>query len=101
QERESHPHRRYPLSAIHADRGGEPVVEAAFNYVNFHLFDPLLHTAGVELSDFQVWEQTSFPLLVNAITDPRDGHLELRIDCDGRVCTASQADLFGRCYVEI
>lgn len=100
-ERDSHPHRRYPLSAIQAERGGEAVLYSAFNYVNFHVFGPILRTAGLRLRDMEIWEQTNFPLLVNAITDPRDGRLNLRIDCDGRAFTASQAEVFGHRYVEI
>ncbi|MEV8510452.1 amino acid adenylation domain-containing protein [Actinoplanes sp. NPDC051475] len=99
QERDGHPYRRYPLSAIQADHGAE--VQTAFNYVNFHQLAPLLARAGVELCDFEIWERTNFALLVNAITDPRDGRLQLRIDGDGRTVTAAQADLFGRHYLEI
>ncbi|UQA97199.1 amino acid adenylation domain-containing protein [Streptomyces halobius] len=100
-ERESHPHRRYPLSAIQAQGGTDTCLQTAFNYVNFHVLGPLLRTAGVRLAGVEIWEQTNFPLLVNAITDPRNGRLELRIDGDGRIVTASQAELFGRRYIEI
>ncbi|MEV6596511.1 amino acid adenylation domain-containing protein [Actinoplanes sp. NPDC051346] len=99
QERDGYPYRRYPLSAIQADHGVE--VRTAFNYVNFHQLTPLLATAGVELCDFEIWERTNFALLVNAITDPRDGRLELRVDGDGRTVTAALADLFGRHYLRI
>ncbi|WP_319754193.1 non-ribosomal peptide synthetase [Streptomyces sp. AK02-04a] len=100
-ERNSQPHRRYPLSAIQADGKGDAVLQTAFNYVNFHVLGPFLRTTLVRLEGVEIWEQTNFPLLVNAITDPRDGRLELRIDCDGRAFTASQTDLFGRHYTEI
>ncbi|MEU2717672.1 amino acid adenylation domain-containing protein [Streptomyces sp. NPDC007205] len=100
-ERDSQPHRRYPLSAIQAGHNGDAMLRTAFNYVNFHVLGPLLRSAYLRLEGLEVWEQTDLPLLVNAITDPRDGHLELRIDCDGSVFTASQADLFGRRYAEI
>ncbi|MEV7004244.1 amino acid adenylation domain-containing protein [Streptomyces sp. NPDC093982] len=100
-ERGNHPHRRYPLSAIQAERGDDAMLQSAFNYVNFHIFGPILRTAGLRLTGIEIWEQTNFPLLVNAITDPRDKGLNLRIDCDGRAFTASQAELYGRRYVEI
>jgi len=100
-EQGSHPHRVYPLSAIQAQRGGERVLQSAFNYVNFHILAPILSTAGLRLRDAEVWEQTDIPLLVNAITDPRDGSLILRIDCDGEAFTASQAGIFARRYVDI
>jgi amino acid adenylation domain-containing protein len=100
-ERGSHPHRRYPLSAIQAERGDDAMLQSAFNYVNFHVFGHILRTAGLRLTGVEIWEQTNFPLLVNAITDPRDGRLNLRIDCDGRAFTAPQAELYGHWYVEI
>ncbi|MFC3536783.1 amino acid adenylation domain-containing protein [Couchioplanes azureus] len=99
QERDGYPYRRYPLSAIQAEHGIE--VQTAFNYVNFHQLTPLVATAGVEVRDVEIWERTNFALLVNAITDPRDGSLQLRVDGDGRTVTAAQAGLFARHYLEI
>lgn len=101
EERESYEFRRYPLAQIQQDRGGHPILETAFNYVHFHLFVPLLRVAGADLRQFDVWEETNFQLLVNASVDPRDGRISLRIDCDGRVFSPSQADLFARYYEAI
>ncbi|MFI5496797.1 amino acid adenylation domain-containing protein [Actinoplanes sp. NPDC051859] len=94
-ERAGYPHRRYPLSAMHTD------LQTAFNFVHFHQLTGLLAGTDVELCDFEIWERTNFPLLVNAITDPRNGRLSLRIDGDGRTVTAAQADLFGRHFLQI
>jgi non-ribosomal peptide synthetase component F len=37
QQRDSHPHRHYSLSAIQENRGGDVIFETAFNYVNPHV----------------------------------------------------------------
>ncbi len=101
QEQDSHPHRRYPLSAIQADQGGELQVESAFNYVHFHVLSTMLRLPRVRLTDFKTWEETNFKILVNAIVDPTDGGIELRLDYDGRTFTPSQAEDFGATYIQV
>ena len=91
-EQETHPHRRYPLHAIQNDRGGTSVLEAVFNYVHMHVLSPIFQLPGVELLDFQTHEQTNFTVLVNAIVDPTDEHISLRVDTDGRTFTPDQTD---------
>ncbi|MGC9498551.1 amino acid adenylation domain-containing protein [Streptomyces sp. WG7] len=101
QERESHPHRRYPLSAIQEDRGGDVVFDTAFNYVDPHVLTSLFEGTGMELTEFRTWEETNFKLLVNAVVDPVDERLWLRMDCDGRTFSRSQAESIGQTYVTI
>ncbi|MFF5971111.1 amino acid adenylation domain-containing protein [Streptomyces sp. NPDC012769] len=101
QEQEAHAHRHYPLSAIQEDLGGDTVVETAFNYVDPRVLSELLRNTGVELTDFRTYEETNFKLLVNAVVDPADKRIWLRMDHDGRVFTRAQADHFGRVYVDL
>ncbi|MCC3766310.1 non-ribosomal peptide synthetase [Streptomyces sp. UNOC14_S4] len=101
QERESHPHRRYPLSAIQEDRGGDVIFDTAFNYVHPHVLTSLFEGTGMELTEFRTWEETNFKLLVNAVVDPVDERLWLRMDCDGRTFSRSQAESIGQTYVAI
>ncbi|WP_307847399.1 non-ribosomal peptide synthetase [Streptomyces sp. F63] len=101
QERGSHPHRRYPLSAIQEDRGGDVVFDTAFNYVHPHVLTSLFEGTGMELTEFDTWEETNFKLLVNAVVDPVDERLWLRMDCDGRTFSRSQAESIGQTYVAI
>ncbi|WP_234308050.1 non-ribosomal peptide synthetase [Streptomyces sp. NBRC 110035] len=101
QERESHPHRRYPLSAIQEDRGGDVVFDTAFNYVDPHVLTSLFEGTGMELTEFRTWEETNFNLLVNAVVDPVDERLWLRMDCDGRTFSRSQVESIGQTYVAI
>lgn len=99
-ERDAWQHRRYPLSEIQMDLG-RPVVATAFNYVHFHVATALLDVPGFELLGFEVREETNFSLLVNAVVDPRDDRLWLRIDADGQSVTASQAAAFGDAVLRI
>ncbi|MFI9201179.1 amino acid adenylation domain-containing protein [Streptomyces sp. NPDC053048] len=101
QEQQAHAHRHYPLSAIQEDLGGDTLVETAFNYVHPRVLGELLRSTGVELTDFRTYEETNFKLLVNAVVDPADERVWLRMDHDGRVFTRSQAEQFGEVYVAL
>jgi amino acid adenylation domain-containing protein len=100
QERDLLPHQHYPLNAIQQDHG-TPVLHTAFNYVHFHVLADVLRLPDVALVSFDTVEETEFQLLVNAFTDPVDGMMGLRIDCDGRDFTPAQAELFGRTYTDV
>ena len=45
---------------------GRPLFTTAFNFVNYHHFADLTKVTGVELLDFEMYEQTNYPLLVTA-----------------------------------
>ncbi|RGA06681.1 non-ribosomal peptide synthetase [Microbispora triticiradicis] len=100
-ERDGHRHRHYPLSAIQEDNGGGAVVETAFNYIHFHVLAPVLGHPAVDLLAVRTWEETNFKLLVNAVTEPLDGRVWLRLDCAGESVGAEWAPIFGRAYAGI
>ncbi|MEV4236399.1 amino acid adenylation domain-containing protein [Nocardia sp. NPDC049737] len=79
-DRDAYPHRRYPLRSILADGG--PAFETAFNFINYHLFAPILGTDRVTLHDFDVREDTNFQLLVTVAHDPRDDRMWVRVNGD-------------------
>ncbi|MGC5363113.1 amino acid adenylation domain-containing protein [Streptomyces sp. DT24] len=93
QEQRTYPHRRYPLSAVQEDLG-VTVLETAFNYIHFRQLTEVFALPGVAMRDFRTWEETNFQLLVNAMTDPTDGRIRLRLDCHGRTFSPAQADLY-------
>ncbi|MGW2490886.1 amino acid adenylation domain-containing protein [Streptomyces sp. NPDC001606] len=99
-EREGFPHRRYPLSAIQEEHPGSEL-ETAFNYVHFRQLTEVLTLPGIRLLDFRTWEETNFTLLVNAVHDPVDGRIGLRVDCDGRVFSPDQAELLADTLVAV
>lgn len=100
-EREAHPHRRVPLAVIQEDQGGTALVDTAFNYIHFRQLGAVLGLSGVRDHGFVAWEETNFTLLVNAMADPTDGRVRLRMDFSGRTFTRSQADLFAASYIDI
>ncbi|AGB25697.1 amino acid adenylation enzyme/thioester reductase family protein [Mycobacterium sp. JS623] len=89
-ERASHRYRRYPLQAMQSD-AGRTLFKTAFNFVNYHHFAALARATGVELLDFESYEQTNFALLATAGIDPRRGRLFLRVNGDPVSVTAAQA----------
>ncbi|OEV13581.1 amino acid adenylation domain-containing protein [Streptomyces nanshensis] len=101
QERSGHPHQRRPLSAIRGDAGRAAAVGTVFNYVHFRQLGDVLRLPGVELTAFRTWEETGFALLVNAVTDPVDERVWLRIDCDSGQFTDAQADLLAATYSRV
>ncbi|WP_285730611.1 non-ribosomal peptide synthetase [Nocardiopsis sp. ATB16-24] len=100
-EREAYPHRRVPLEVIQQDLGGNTLVDTAFNYIHFRQLSAVFRTSGVQDRGFTAWEETNFSLLVNAMTDPVDGRVRLRMDFAGQSFTADQADLFAVTYTAI
>ncbi len=43
------PHRRYPLLALQRKLGGQPLFEAQFNFVHFHVLEGVLRSGNVEV----------------------------------------------------
>ncbi|MET7394197.1 amino acid adenylation domain-containing protein [Dactylosporangium sp. NPDC005572] len=99
-ERDAFPHRRFPVSAIGADRSA-PVFETAFNFVNYHTLGATLAGDGVELTDVAVREETNFAVLTTALVDPRDGGITLRLSTGGGTLTGEQCAEFGRILIEV
>lgn len=98
-ERESYPHRRVPLAVIQEDLGSVSVVDTAFNFVHFRQLGPVFQLAGVENRGFEAWEETNFALLVNAMADPVNGALTLRMDFSDHRFSPGQADLHAETLV--
>ncbi|QIB48238.1 amino acid adenylation domain-containing protein [Streptomyces aureoverticillatus] len=99
-ERESHPHRRHPLSAVE-EQQGSPVLNSAFNYVHFHQLADVTRIPGLALRAVRTWEETNFPLLVNAVTEPDATRMWLRIDGDGTTVGREQAELYADHFLKI
>ena len=99
-ERASHRYRRYPLQAMQSD-AGRPVLNTAFNFVNYHVFGELVTATGVELQGFEAAEQTNYALLVTAAMDPRSGRLSLRVAGDRSALTATQASEYAHSFIRV
>ncbi|WP_197363218.1 non-ribosomal peptide synthetase, partial [Streptomyces clavuligerus] len=100
QEQESHPYRRYPLSAIQ-EESGRTVLDSAFNYIHFRQLTEVYALPGIRVLSFRTWEETNFALLVNAVTDPGDQSIWLRMDHAARTFTPAQAELYGDTFLRV
>lgn len=69
-ERELLPFRRYPLAKLQKNFGGQPLFEAAFNFVNFHIYQGLPDFPEVEVLASQVFEATDIPLFADFSVAP-------------------------------
>jgi amino acid adenylation domain-containing protein len=99
-ERASHRYRRYPMQAMQSDVG-RPLFNTAFNFVNYHRFAELASDTGVELLDFEVYEQTNFALLATAGIDPLGGRLFLRVNGDPVRVTAGQTREYAIAFMRV
>ncbi len=99
QERNSAPHRRFPLAEIQRDIG--VTLDTAFNYIHFHAFGAAVRSLDVELLDVDIREDTNFALLLNAARSPADGSLSLRIDGDPALYTPDQLTMIGDTYLSV
>jgi amino acid adenylation domain-containing protein len=81
-EREMLPHRRYPIAELQRAAGGRELVEAAFNYVHFHVFQGVESSDEAHVLTGQMFEKTNFTLLANFLQDPFTHGIEMRLEYD-------------------
>jgi amino acid adenylation domain-containing protein len=74
------PFRSYPYFQLFLENDRIPLVEAVFNYVNFHVYDRLRELGAVEMLGIRTFEATNFPLLINVIHQEEELWLALRFD---------------------
>ena len=96
-ERRLLPHRWYPMAAIKQLAGGRTLFDSLFNFVHFHIYDAITRD-GVEVLGHRVWEQTDFPLVLQASVLPISHALELVLISDTTVFSAAQLDRMAGCY---
>ena len=81
QERALLPHLRFPLAELQRWRDGEPLFEAAFNFVHFHVYRQVEQYTDVRLVGGQAFEETNFPLTANFSLGGED-QVELSLSYD-------------------
>ncbi len=97
-ERESLPHRRFPLAEIQRLHGGDDLFETAFNFVHFHVYREVDAGEGVEVLGGELLEETHFTLLANFGVDPGDGRLTLEVKYDAAALGEAQAESIAGWY---
>jgi amino acid adenylation domain-containing protein len=99
-DRQSLPHRWYPLASIEQDLGQEPIFETLFNYTRFKAYGDVAFGAdhvGV-VKDIRWFEHTGVPLLVNVGHDIRQERLIITLNADGRILPQWTVEIIGRLY---
>jgi len=82
-EREVLPHRRSPMGRLQQRHGGQPLFEALFNFVHFHVYQGLLDVEGVRLvGPVRSIERLDLPLAAMFGVDPVTSELQLALHHD-------------------
>ena len=93
-EREIAPMRRFPLAEILKLNGGRPVFEAAFDFVQFHVYNDL--PGGIDLRDGRYFEANDLTAFTTFILDAAGTGLEFHIDyLPGRLCREQIEEMSG------
>jgi amino acid adenylation domain-containing protein len=92
--------RFYPIAALRSERGGGPLFDAVFNYLNYHVVKEARALSDVEVLGWRERETVMTALFVafQQHTDSLDITLSIIVDPDrfGRHATSSIANLFVR-----
>ncbi len=83
-EREALPYRLYPLADLQRALGGQPLFEAVFNFVHFHIYQSLAQFTGIQGIGRQTFEETNFTFVATFMMGmlASQMHLELKYDAD-------------------
>lgn len=79
-ERESMPHRWYPLAEIQRRSGGQPLFDTAFNFTHFHVYQHLHGLGGMAVLDGYASDQTFFDLTAQFNVDHASPRIRLALD---------------------
>ncbi|HEX7238939.1 MAG TPA: amino acid adenylation domain-containing protein, partial [Longimicrobiaceae bacterium] len=91
-ERSILPFRRFPVAEIQRMRGGEPLFEATFNYVHFHVLDRVAGSEGGRFLESRGSGSTSFPLAVSFESGTGSAAVQLFVEHDSARFSAEQAE---------
>jgi amino acid adenylation domain-containing protein len=100
-EKELLSNRSYPLASIKQLNHGQLPFDVGFNYVQFHVYNALRAIEGLKVLDFQVYEETDFPLLAQFTRHPWSLELELTLVYDSQHFTETQIARITDSYLEI
>ncbi len=84
------PHRRFPLAEIQKMNGGQPVFEAAFDFVHFHVYKNLLGYEGMGFMEGHYFEANNLTLLTTFMLDVTSTQLQMHFDYDPNLLCPEQ-----------
>ena len=97
------PHRRYPLPALQRETGGQPLFEAQFNYVHFHVLESILRSGEIEVlpeANRRVFEEAHFPLTAAFGLNPFSTQINLMLQYDAFEVCQTQVQSIAGYFVE-
>ena len=100
-ERESLPYRRYPLSQIQRENGGQALFDTCFNYVHFHILDEVSQLNEIEVLGVGGVADTNFALLVTFQLRTEIAEIDVSLACDESKISAEQTRLIGDYYKRV
>lgn len=92
------PYRRYPLVALQRKYGSQPLFEAQFNYVHFHVLEGVLRSGNIEVLDSSGIEEVHFPLEAAFGRDPMTERVYLNLQYDTSVFGDDRAEAIAAYY---
>jgi len=98
------PHRRYPLLALQREMGGQPLFDAQFNFVHFHVLEGILRSGQVEVVPDvkrRMFEEAHFPLTAAFGLDLFSAQIALMLQYDTAELSQEQVQSVAGYYVEI
>ncbi|HEX5883405.1 MAG TPA: amino acid adenylation domain-containing protein, partial [Pyrinomonadaceae bacterium] len=97
-EREMLPHRRYPLSQIQRENGGQALFDTCFNYVHFHVLESMASLSEIEVLGSGGAADTNFALIVHFNLRTQSPEIDVLLACDESKINAEQTRLIGGYY---
>ncbi|MFJ2279419.1 amino acid adenylation domain-containing protein [Streptomyces sp. NPDC087866] len=91
-------HRRYPVALVHRAEGGESLVDHAFNFTHFHVYQGLFEGSGAEVLDDDFFERTDLALLADFSVDAESSRIRLVLNCNG--LTEAQVSFMAQHYAD-
>jgi amino acid adenylation domain-containing protein/non-ribosomal peptide synthase protein (TIGR01720 family) len=95
------PYRRYPLGELQRSNGGRPLIETAFNFVHFHVYQRLHAVGGLEVLDQHSMEQTNLLLMAHFSRSHAGEQVQLTLNADGHVIGQAQLALIADGYARV
>lgn len=93
------PHRRFPLSEVQKLAGGQPLFEAAFDFVHFHVYKNLQGLRGLDLEEGHYFEANNLTTYTTFMLDVTSTRLELHIDFDPNALCRRQIEAMTEYYL--
>ncbi|MGI8504145.1 MAG: amino acid adenylation domain-containing protein, partial [Hassallia sp.] len=98
-ERELLDFRWYPLAKLQQNLGGQLLFEAAFNFVNFHVYQGLQNQENIEVLEENSFQETNFPLFADFSLNPFSSQVNLVLEYDATEFYQEQIQAIGGYYV--